>query len=151
MPKALIGSITGQDGSYLAELLRTKGYEVHGLKRSSSSFNTQRVDYLYVDSHNSGAKFFRHYSDLRDASSLAWCLAHIRPDEIYNLGAQSHVKVSFETPEYTSEVVGTGTIRPCGPAGHAGRLPNRYGTIAFGTGIRGWLSRMSHAMGGTTS
>ena len=111
MPKALITGITGQDGSYLAELLSAKGYQVHGLKRRSSSFNTERVDHLYVDAHNSGAKFFLHYADLSDASSLAWCLAEIRPDEIYNLGAQSHVKVSFETPEYTSDVTAIGTIR----------------------------------------
>jgi GDPmannose 4,6-dehydratase len=111
MPKALITGITGQDGSYLAELLSAKGYQVHGLKRRSSSFNTERVDHLYVDAHNSGAKFFLHYADLSDASSLAWCLAEICPDEIYNLGAQSHVKVSFETPEYTSDVVAVGTIR----------------------------------------
>ena len=111
MPKALITGITGQDGSYLAELLSAKGYQVHGLKRRSSSFNTERVDHLYVDAHNSGAKFFLHYADLSDASSLAWCLAEICPDEIYNLGAQSHVKVSFETPEYTSDVTAIGTIR----------------------------------------
>jgi GDPmannose 4,6-dehydratase len=111
MPKALITGITGQDGSYLAELLSKKGYEIHGLKRRSSSFNTDRVDHLYVDFHNSGAKFFLHYADLGDASSLAWCLADVRPDEIYNLGAQSHVKVSFEIPEYTADVVATGTVR----------------------------------------
>jgi GDPmannose 4,6-dehydratase len=111
MPKALITGITGQDGSYLADFLSAKGYQVHGLKRRSSSFNTERVDHLYVDAHNSGAKFFLHYADLSDASSLAWCLAEICPDEIYNLGAQSHVKVSFETPEYTSDVTAIGTIR----------------------------------------
>src|SRR5438094_8890783 len=111
MPKALITGITGQDGAYLAELLSKKGYEIHGLKRRSSSFNTDRVDHLYVDFHNSGAKFFLHYADLGDASSLAWCLADIRPDEVYNLGAQSHVKVSFEIPEYTADVVATGTLR----------------------------------------
>jgi GDPmannose 4,6-dehydratase len=111
MPKALITGITGQDGAYLAELLSQKGYEIHGLKRRSSSFNTDRVDHLYVDFHNSGAKFFLHYADLGDASSLAWCLADIRPDEVYNLGAQSHVKVSFEIPEYTVDIVATGTVR----------------------------------------
>jgi GDPmannose 4,6-dehydratase len=111
MPKALITGITGQDGSYLAEFLHAKGYEIHGLKRRSSSFNTDRVDHLYVDFHHSGAKLFLHYADLGDASSLAWCLSEIRPDEIYNLGAQSHVKVSFEIPEYTSDIVGLGTIR----------------------------------------
>jgi GDPmannose 4,6-dehydratase len=111
MPKALITGITGQDGSYLAEFLHAKGYEIHGLKRRSSSFNTDRVDHLYVDFHNSGAKLFLHFADLGDASSLAWCLSEIRPDEIYNLGAQSHVKVSFEIPEYTSDIVALGTIR----------------------------------------
>src|SRR5208283_5564361 len=105
MPKALITGITGQDGSYLAEFLSAKGYEIHGLKRRSSSLNTERVDHLYVDFHQSGAKFFLHYEDLSDASSLASCLTEIRPDELYNLGAQSHVKVSFEVPEYTSDVV----------------------------------------------
>ena len=111
MPKALITGITGQDGSYLAEFLNAKGYEIHGLKRRSSSLNTERVDHLYTDFHQSGTKFFLHYADLNDASSLAWCLTDIRPDEIYNLGAQSHVKVSFETPVYTSDVVALGTVR----------------------------------------
>jgi GDPmannose 4,6-dehydratase len=111
VPKALITGITGQDGSYLAELLNAKGYEVHGLKRRSSSFNTDRVDHLYEDFHKSGAKFFLHYADLTDASSLARCLADIQPDEIYNLGAQSHVKVSFDIPEYTSNVVAVGAVR----------------------------------------
>jgi GDPmannose 4,6-dehydratase len=111
MPTALITGITGQDGSYLAELLRAKGYQIHGLKRRSSSFNTDRVDHLYEDAHNSGARFYLHYADLTDAGSLAYLLAEIRPDEIYNLGAQSHVRVSFDIPEYTSETVAMGTIR----------------------------------------
>ena len=111
MKKALISGITGQDGSYLAEYLLSLGYEVHGLKRRSSSFNTGRVDHLYVDLHTSGARFILHYADLHDASSLAFLLDEIRPDEIYNLGAQSHVKVSFEVPEYTSDVVALGTLR----------------------------------------
>jgi GDPmannose 4,6-dehydratase len=111
MRRALITGITGQDGSYLAEFLNSKGYEVHGLKRRSSSFNTQRVDHLYVDFHKSGAKFFLHYGDLTDTSSLAWLLSDIQPDEIYNLGAQSHVRVSFDIPEYTSDVVAMGTVR----------------------------------------
>ena len=111
MRKALITGITGQDGSYLAELLISKGYEVHGLKRRSSSLNTDRVDHLYVDFHQSNAKLFLHYADLNDASSLAWCLSEIQPDEIYNLGAQSHVKVSFDVPEYTGDVVGLGAVR----------------------------------------
>jgi len=111
MPKALITGVTGQDGSYLADFLLTKGYEVHGLKRRASSFNTDRVDHLYVDSHDAGARFFLHYADLADASSLALCLAAIQPDEIYNLGAQSHVRVSFDIPEYTMDVVGLGAVR----------------------------------------
>jgi GDPmannose 4,6-dehydratase len=111
MPKALITGITGQDGSYLAEFLNAKGYDVHGLKRRSSSFNTDRVDHLYVDFHDSGAKFFLHYADLNDASSLAGPLADIQPDEIYNLGAQSHVRVSFDIPAYTADVVAMGTVR----------------------------------------
>src|ERR1700689_729745 len=111
MPKALITGITGQDGSYLADLLRSKGYEVHGLKRRSSSFNTDRVNHLYEDLHRPGAKFFLHFADLGDASSLAALLSDIHPDEIYNLGAQSHVKVSFDVPEYTSDVVALGTVR----------------------------------------
>src|SRR5580704_8063761 len=111
MLKALVTGITGQDGSYLADLLSAKGYEIHGLKRRSSSFNTDRVDHLYEDVHQSGAKFFLHYADLNDASSLAGCLNDIRPDEVYNLGAQSHVKVSFEIPEYTADVVALGTLR----------------------------------------
>jgi GDPmannose 4,6-dehydratase len=111
MPKALITGITGQDGSYLADLLSSKGYEIHGLKRRSSSFNTDRVNHLYEDPHKSGAKFFLHFSDLSDGSSLAALLSDIRPDEIYNLGAQSHVKVSFDIPESTSDIVGLGTVR----------------------------------------
>ena len=111
MRKALITGITGQDGSYLAEFLISKGYEIHGLKRRSSSFNTDRVDHLYTDLHEQKSHFFLHYADLNDASSLASCLLAIRPDEIYNLGAQSHVKVSFDVPEYTGDVVGLGAVR----------------------------------------
>jgi GDPmannose 4,6-dehydratase len=111
MKKALITGLTGQDGSYLAELLLLKNYEVHGLKRRSSSFNTDRVDHIYHDSHESGARLFLHYADLTDATSLVGLLADIRPDEVYNLGAQSHVKVSFEIPEYTGDVVALGALR----------------------------------------
>jgi GDPmannose 4,6-dehydratase len=111
MKKALITGLTGQDGSYLAELLLSRGYEVHGLKRRSSSFNTDRVDHIYHDFHESGTRLFLHYADLTDAVSLAGLLADIRPDEVYNLGAQSHVKVSFEIPEYTGDVVALGTLR----------------------------------------
>jgi GDPmannose 4,6-dehydratase len=111
MKKALITGITGQDGSYLAEFLLDRGYEVHGVKRRSSSFNTGRVDHLYEDAHDVNSRFFLHYSDLTDASAIANVLAEVEPDEIYNLGAQSHVKVSSEIPEYTADVVALGTLR----------------------------------------
>jgi GDPmannose 4,6-dehydratase len=111
MKKALITGITGQDGSYLAELLLEKGYEVHGLKRRASSLNTDRVDHLYQDPHSSGTRLFLHYADLTDGSSLASLIYDMRPEEIYNLGAQSHVKVSFEVPEYTADTVAIGTLR----------------------------------------
>ena len=109
--KALITGITGQDGSYLAELLLSKGYDVHGVKRRSSLFNTERVDHIYQDPHTEDRRFVMHYGDLNDASSLNRILRKIAPDEIYNLGAQSHVGVSFEIPEYTGEVCGLGTVR----------------------------------------
>ena len=111
MKKALITGITGQDGSYLAELLLGKGYEVHGIIRRSSSFNTSRIDHLYQDPHEPGCRLFLHYGDLNDSSSLNLLLKRLRPDEIYNLGAQSHVRVSFDVPEYTGEVTGLGTCR----------------------------------------
>ncbi len=109
--KALITGITGQDGSYLAELLLEKGYEVHGIIRRSSSFNTGRIDHLYNDPEISGKKLFLHYGDLTDTSNLNRLLEKVEPDEIYNLAAQSHVKVSFEVPEYTAEVDAVGTLR----------------------------------------
>lgn len=109
--KALITGITGQDGSYLAELLLEKGYEVHGIIRRSSSFNTGRIEHLYQDFHVNDAKVFLHYGDLADGSSLSRLLEKIQPDEIYNLAAQSHVRVSFDIPEYTADVVALGTIR----------------------------------------
>ncbi len=111
MKKALITGITGQDGSYLAELLLSKGYEVHGIIRRSSSFNTGRIDHIYQDPHESGVRMFLHYGDLNDASSINKVLRDVRPDEIYNLGAQSHVRVSFDVPEYTGEVVALGAVR----------------------------------------
>jgi GDPmannose 4,6-dehydratase len=111
MKKALITGITGQDGSYLSELLLEKGYEVHGLKRRSSSLNTDRIDHIYEDFHERGTRLFLHYADLTDGGSLAALLYDIRPDEIYNLAAQSHVKVSFEIPEFTADVVGLGALR----------------------------------------
>ena len=109
--KALITGITGQDGSYLAEFLLNKGYEVHGIKRRSSSFNTERIDHLYQDPHEPHQKLVLHYGDLSDAISLVKIIQKIQPDEIYNLGAQSHVSVSFESPEYTADIVGVGALR----------------------------------------
>ena len=109
--KALITGITGQDGSYLAEFLLEKGYEVHGLIRRASTFNTQRIDHLYLDPHDPKAQLFLHYADLTDGSRLSSLLAEISPDEIYNLAAQSHVRVSFDEPEYTGDTTGLGTIR----------------------------------------
>jgi len=111
MKKALLTGVTGQDGSYLTELLLAKGYEVHGLIRRASTFNTQRIDHLYLDPHDPRAKLFLHYADLTDGSRLATLLAQIKPDEIYNLAAQSHVRVSFDEPEYTGDTTGLGTIR----------------------------------------
>ena len=108
---ALITGITGQDGSYLAEFLLDKGYEVHGIKRRASSFNTDRIDHLYQEPHENDIKFVLHYGDLSDSMSLVRIIQQIQPDEIYNLGAQSHVSVSFETPEYTADTVGLGTLR----------------------------------------
>lgn len=111
MKKALITGITGQDGSYLAEFLLAKGYEVHGIKRRSSSFNTERVDHIYQDPHVEKQNFILHYGDLTDTSNLTGILQSIQPDEVYNLGAQSHVAVSFESPEYTADVDAIGTLR----------------------------------------
>lgn len=111
MKRALITGITGQDGAYLAQFLLDKGYEVHGIKRRSSSFNTSRIDHLYQDPHESSVRFRLHYGDLTDSTNLIRILQEVRPHEIYNLGAQSHVQVSFETPEYTADVDGLGALR----------------------------------------
>tara|TARA_R110001583_G_scaffold67308_2_gene192546 strand:- start:483 stop:1595 length:1113 start_codon:yes stop_codon:yes gene_type:complete len=111
MKKALITGITGQDGAYLAEFLLKKGYEVHGIKRRSSLFNTERIDHLYKDPHEKDVKFKLHFGDLTDAMNLTRIIQEVQPDEIYNLGAMSHVKVSFDTPEYTANVDGLGTLR----------------------------------------
>jgi GDPmannose 4,6-dehydratase len=111
MKKALITGVTGQDGSYLAEFLLGKGYEVHGIKRRSSMFNTARVDHIYQDPHVDNKKFILHYGDLSDSSNLTRIIQEVQPDEVYNLGAQSHVAVSFESPEYTADVDGMGTLR----------------------------------------
>jgi GDPmannose 4,6-dehydratase len=108
---ALITGITGQDGSYLAELLLEKGYEVHGIKRRSSSFNTQRLDHIYQDPHDDNLNLKLHYGDLTDSSNLIRIIQEVRPDEIYNLGAQSHVAVSFDSPEYTADVDAMGALR----------------------------------------
>jgi GDPmannose 4,6-dehydratase len=111
MKRALITGITGQDGSYLADLLLEKGYEVHGIIRRASTFNTSRIDHLYTDPHVNGVRMFLHYGDLSDSVNLVKLLYELKPDEIYHLGAQSHVRVSFDIPEYTSDVTGVGTIR----------------------------------------
>ncbi len=111
MKKALITGVTGQDGSYLAEFLLEKDYEVHGIKRRSSMFNTQRVDHIYEDTHVDNARFKLHFGDLTDSSNLTRIISEVEPDEVYNLGAQSHVAVSFESPEYTSDVDALGTLR----------------------------------------
>ncbi len=111
MKKCLITGVTGQDGSYLSELLLEKGYEVHGLIRRTSTFNTDRIDHLYEDPHSESAKLFLHYGDLTDGTTLRRILEEVKPTEIYNLGAQSHVRVSFDSPEYTVDTVGMGTLR----------------------------------------
>jgi GDPmannose 4,6-dehydratase len=124
--RALITGVTGQDGSYLAELLISKGYEVHGIMRRSSSFNTGRIDDIYQDPHEAKVHLRLHYGDLNDASSLNRLLRTIRPDEIYNLGAQSHVRVSFDVPEYTAEVTGVGTVRLLEAIRESGISPRFY-------------------------
>ena len=125
MKRALISGITGQDGSYLAELLLEKGYEVHGLVRRSSSFSTGRIEHLYRDPHEEDVRLFLHYADLSDSSSLITTLNRVKPDEVYNLGAQSHVKVSFDMPEFTADSTGMGTLRLLEAIRHADR-PIRF-------------------------
>lgn len=124
--QALITGITGQDGSYLAELLLSKGYTVHGIIRRASTFNTGRLDRIYADPHSAKTRLFLHYGDLSDASALARLLAKIQPDEVYNLAAQSHVRVSFDAPEYTADIVGTGTVRLLEAIREAGIKPRFY-------------------------
>lgn len=126
MKKAFITGITGQDGSYLAELLLAKGYEVHGLIRRASTFNTSRLEGIYSDPHQRSTHLQLHYGDLSDASSLSRLLAKIAPEEIYNLAAQSHVRVSFDTPEYTADITGTGTVRLLEAIREAGIKPRFY-------------------------
>ncbi|MCD6050048.1 MAG: GDP-mannose 4,6-dehydratase [Verrucomicrobia bacterium] len=124
--KALITGITGQDGSYLAELLLSKGYEVHGIIRRASTFNTGRLDHIYSDPHAPKHKLFLHYGDLSDASALSRLIAKIQPDEVYNLAAQSHVRVSFDAPEYTTDITGTGVIRLLEAIREVGIKPRFY-------------------------
>ena len=124
MKRALITGITGQDGSYLAEFLLAKGYEVHGIIRRASTFNTSRIDHLYADPHVNGVRFFLHYGDLTDAVQMVKLLYDLKPDEIYNLGAQSHVRVSFDIPEYTGDVDGLGTLRILEAVSEAGLAKN---------------------------
>lgn len=126
MKKALITGITGQDGSYLADLLLSKGYEVHGIIRRASTFNTIRIDHLYQDPHLHGVRLFLHYGDLSDSVNLVKLLYELQPEEIYHLGAQSHVRVSFDIPEYTSDVTGVGTIRILEAIREAGVRPRFY-------------------------
>ena len=126
MKRALITGITGQDGSYLAEQLLAKGYEVHGLIRRSSSFNTARLDHLYSDPHEEQAKLFLHHGDLADASRLVRLVYELQPDEVYHLGAQSHVRVSFDVPEYTLDTTGMGTVRLLEAVRDAGIQPRFY-------------------------
>ena len=126
MKKALITGITGQDGSYLADFLLKKGYQVHGIIRRSSTFNTSRIDHLYQDPHTNGVRMFLHYGDLSDASNITRLLEKIKPDEIYHLGAQSHVRVSFDLPEYTCDVTGLGTLRILDAIKEAGIKPKFY-------------------------
>jgi GDPmannose 4,6-dehydratase len=126
MKKALITGITGQDGSYLADLLVAKGYEVHGIIRRASTFNTARIDHLYQDPHVNGVRLFLHYGDLADAVNLTKLLYELQPDEVYNLGAQSHVRVSFDIPEYTADVTGVGTIRILEAIRESGVKPRFY-------------------------
>lgn len=124
--KAFITGITGQDGSYLAELLLSKGYEVHGLIRRASTFNTHRIDHLYVDPHEQETKLFLHYGDLSDGARLVTLMDTIKPDEVYNLAAQSHVRVSFDEPEHTADTTGTGTVRLLEAVRQAGIKPRFY-------------------------
>src|SRR6202021_3510262 len=123
--RALITGITGQDGSYLAELLLAKGYEVHGIIRRSSSFNTDRIDHLYQDPHVLGVKLFLHYGDLSDSASIMAFMHDLQPDEIYHLGAQSHVRVSFDIPEYTGDITALGTTRLLDAIRETG-IPTRF-------------------------
>jgi len=124
--RAFITGITGQDGSYLAELLLLNGYEIHGLIRRASTFNTRRIDHLYVDPHERGAKLHLHYGDLSDGARLVTLLHHLQPDEVYNLAAQSQVRVSFDEPEHTADTAGLGTVRLLEALRQAGVTRTRF-------------------------
>ena len=141
MKKALITGITGQDGSYLADLLLEKGYEVHGIIRRASSFNTSRIDHLYADPHINGVRLFLHYGDLSDSVNLVKLLYDLKPDEIYHLAAQSHVRVSFDIPEYTSDITGVGTIRILEAMRETGIRPR----VRRSSRSRQWRSRACRA------
>lgn len=141
MKKAFLTGITGQDGSYLTELLLSKGYEVHGIIRRSSTFNTQRIDHLYQDPHIMGVRLFLHYGDLADSVRLTKLLYEVRPDEVYHLGAQSHVRVSYDMPEYTANVTGLGTVRILDAIREAG----------IGHGVRFYQASSSELFGNSSS
>src|ERR1035441_5719662 len=145
MKKALITGITGQDGSYLAELLLAKGYEVHGIIRRASTFNTSRIDHLYSDPHVNGVRLFLHYGDLADSVQMVKLLYALQPDEIYNLGAQSHVRVSYEIPEYTGDVDGLGALRILEAIHEAGIVKKvRYYQAVHVTGVFRDFVRHAH-------
>src|SRR5438270_11930325 len=138
MRRALITGITGQDGSFLTELLLDKGYEVYGIIRRSSSFNTDRIDHLYEDPHELRTRLRLVYGDLNDSSSLNTILRQVQPDEIYNLGAMSHVRVSFDVPEFTGEITGLGTVRLLEAIREAGIRPNFYqasSSVLYGNAV----------------
>ena len=148
MKKALITGITGQDGSYLADLLLSKGYEVHGIIRRASTFNTARIDHLYQDSHVHGIRLFLHFGDLSDSVQLVKLLYELQPDEVYNLGAQSHVRVSFDIPEYTADITGVGTIRILEAIREAGVVPRFYQASSsemYGKSRRSHRRRQRHS------
>jgi len=145
--KALITGITGQDGSYLAEFLLAKGYDVHGIIRRSSSFNTARIDGIYQDPHISEARLHLVYGDLNDASSLNKIIRTVQPDEIYNLGAQSHVRVSFDIPEYTAEITGLGTVRLLEASGAESLCPRCREAPSMMRRLLNWVSPCSQLFG----
>ena len=142
---ALITGVTGQDGSYLAEFLLEKGYEVHGIKRRASSFNTERVDHIYQDPHTCNPKFHLHYGDLSDTSNLTRILREVQPDEVYNLGAMSHVAVSFESPEYTADVDAMGTLRLL-EASHMSFLGPKTASVKYAKGYKAVLKRLGYRL-----